>query len=101
MTTRTVEYRPARSLHPTEYEKAAKILQSVGYEPSGMIKHESINEPPVYLFFGESNKDITEEVFSIRDRMFAQIATFFTIKSSEEGNWAEGWVRYKKLECSV
>jgi hypothetical protein len=98
---RTIEYSPARGLCPFEYAIAAEICRSVGYTPSGMIQHEPVDGPPVYLFFGESSADITEEAFNIRDRIFARIASCLTVKITDAKGMAEGWVRHKKLALST
>jgi hypothetical protein len=81
---RTVEYRPARSLYPAEYARVAEVFQSVGYAPSGMmIEPGSVNAHPVYFFYGESDADIVEQGFNIRDRIFFRIAGYLTVKISD------------------
>jgi hypothetical protein len=100
MSTRALEYRPARALRPAEYAKAVEIVRVDGYSPR-MIERETAGSPAIYFFHGESDSDIVAETFNIRDSMFAQIGTYFTVRISDAESWAEGWVRHKKLQCCV
>ncbi len=106
MNGRTVEVTPTRALSPMEYSLLTRIVEYAGCSPSGMIENKSQVDQaavgaPIYLFYGESNADINEDAARIRDRIFAQIATYFRVLVTNAEGSATAWVRHKKLVYST